>query len=476
MNGEWWVENRTSPPMGDYTPPEHTVAGTLSDSDTDKWSLDTIGNINTQSLSDSISDSFSRGPIHPATIWGINADQRSFSLLNCYTTTTTVHPGSLREGTQRWQVGTIIEGYGIWVEPEIVVDEINIEYQDLAMWAWDRKKGGVEPDFTDDGVILKISLIPNIEEALAHATPVQLSWQRNSPITDGPINVRPSATITISDTLKIAGIADKWVFPIGQLLSLLTVNYCGVTKVRARIANEQVNGRATYVDIRFQQAAACTSPGEKELDPHGRQLEMLATRTDLVAKGIDLTTLLSAFLKFQNNPKLSDALSHFLDSQAKAEVGEVDEALRCLFNAFENLHAVCFEGTIEDSGELGAALKTVIKATPVEYRDEISRRLGRKKPKPMGHKVQDLVDFCDETASRVLALRPRLITDASDARNEIAHANQSSASKWKRHLVLMDLQWLMRHAFLQLLGVQRSDCDDIFRLTGRPFSQYVGHQ
>ena len=407
MNGEWWIEDRTDIPLVDYKPPEHTVAGTLNDSGTENWSLDTIGNVGGQSLFDRLVGKTKRST-GPATIWGVNADLRAFSLLNCYTVRTTFHFGSLREGTERLQVGTIVEGDGIWVDSETLVDEITIKYQDLAEWAWDRQERGAEPEFTADGVILTISLIPNVQEARAHEYPIQLSWGRNAPLTDGPFNVMPSASFTIADTLRIADIAEKWMLPIGQLLSLLTLSHCGVSRIRGRIINEQVDGHAKYVNLRFQQSSALTGVDGRKTGPLERQLDMLATRTALDEKGINLTALLSAFLELKEDPKLSDALSHFLDSQARAAIGEVDEALRCLFNAFENLHAACFKGTVEDGEELGAVLKELVKKTPVEHRGEVSLRLGRKKPKPIKQKLQDLVDICSEAASRVLALRPEL--------------------------------------------------------------------
>ena len=245
MNGEWWIENRENLPEGKYKPPEHTVAGTLNDSGTDKWSLDTIGNVSGQSLYERWEGN-SQWPSSPAAIWGVNAEQESLSLLNCYTVQARVLLGSLRDGTERWQVGTIVTGTGIWVKPETSVDQIRIEYQDLAPWAWDRHERGAEPDFTDNGIILTIALIPNIEEAHAHDNLVRLSWGRQAPISDAPFKVKLAASLTISDNLKIADVAENWAFPIGQLLSLLTLSDCGVTSVEARIASERYEGRKKY--------------------------------------------------------------------------------------------------------------------------------------------------------------------------------------------------------------------------------------
>ena len=448
----------------------------MNDSGTDQWSLLTIGSVGGQSLYDRLPDGRLASQSGPATIWGVNADLESYSLLNCYTVQTTVHFGSLREGTERWQVGAIVEGSGVWVDSETLVDDITIEYRDLAEWAWDRTERGVEPTFTDDGIILTLSLIANIVEAHAQQHSVQLSWYRQAPLTDGPFTVEPRASLRIADKLKLADVAGKWVFPIGQLLSLLTLSHCSTTSIQARVVSERAKGYSKYVSVRFRQAAARTRVDETQQGPLARQLNMLVTRTALEERGTDLTALLSAFLKFQDNPKLRDALSHFLDSQARSEIDEVDDALRCLFNAFENFHAAQFKGSVEDEEELGAALKRLVAKTPRKYRDEVARRLGRKKQKSIERKLEDLLGICGETASRVLSLHPNFVKDGGVARNEIAHANPKSASRWKRHVVLVDLQWLMRHAFLQALGVRPSDCDDIFRQLGRPFSQYVGHQ
>lgn len=475
MNGEWWIEDREDLPEGDYEPPEHTVAGTLNDSGTDKWTLDTIGGVRDQPLHDRSGRS-AQLMSGPATIWGVTANHKAVSLLSCYTVETTVYFQSPREGTERWQVGSIVVGNGIWVDPDTVVDEITIEYQDLAAWTWDRNDRGSEPDFTKDGTALSVPLVGKVKEARTREYPVHLSWSRRWNLSDGPINIRPTASFTIEDSLRIADVADKWVFPIGQLLSLLVLSHCGVTGVRARIANGGEDSRAKYILLRFPQASTRTIDEETAPGPLGRQLDMLATRTDLEDRGTDLTALLSAFYDLKDNPKLSDALSHFLDSQAKEEAGEVDEALRCLFNAFENLHAVRYESAVQDSEELENVLKELVSKAPSEHRNEISLRLNRRRSKSIKQMLEDLVDDCGEVASRVLRPRPELVAHAGTARNEIAHANPRSASRWKRHLVLMDLQWLMRHAFLQLLGVQKSDCDDIFRQVGRPFGQYVGHQ
>ena len=52
MSGQWWIEDRSDLPDGNYELPERTVAGTLNDSGDDKWSLDTIGSVSGQPLHD----------------------------------------------------------------------------------------------------------------------------------------------------------------------------------------------------------------------------------------------------------------------------------------------------------------------------------------------------------------------------------------------------------------------------------------
>lgn len=475
VNGEWWIEDRTDLPKGAYEPPENTVAGTLDDSGTDGWSLETIGGISGHLLYDRLG-SDAPMPVGPATIWGVNTDQQSFSLFSCYTAQTKLVIPSLRGGTERWRIGAIASGRGIWVKPETPVDEITVEYRDLAAWAWHRHELGVEPDFTEDGVILSVSLVRNFLDAHVQGCPVTLSWRRKAEITQGPFDVGLTAAFTIADKITIAEIAEKWVFPLGQLLSLLTLSRCNVISVEVRVAEGEADGAGKTVNLRFPQASDHNREGEEDQDPLGRQLDMLATRTFLEERGVDLTALLNAYFDFKSNRKLSDALEHFLESQAITGTGDVDEALRRLFNSFENLHTALFPGTVEDSQELADAIKELVSNSPAKHRDELAHRLGQNKSKSIKQKLQDLVDICGEATSRVLAMHPDLVTDARDARNEIAHANPSSASRWERVGVLVDLQWLIRHALLQQLGVLPSGCDDIFRQVGHPFNQYVGHQ
>ncbi|WP_419927225.1 hypothetical protein [Candidatus Poriferisocius sp.] len=133
MNGEWWIDDREDLPEGNYAPPEHTVAGTLDDSGADRWSLETIGGISDQPLHYRWGDD-AQGPPGPATIWGVNTDQKSFSLLDCYAFQARIILPGLREGAERWRIGAIASGTGIWVKPETLVDEITVEYRDLAAW------------------------------------------------------------------------------------------------------------------------------------------------------------------------------------------------------------------------------------------------------------------------------------------------------------------------------------------------------
>ena len=475
MNGQWWIKDREDLPDGNFEPPEHRVTGTLNDDGAGNWSLDTIGGITGQSLHGRW-DSRNQMQSGPVTIWGVNTDHRAFSLMDCYAVRSTIHFGSPFEGTERWQVGTIVEGNGVWVDSDIIVDKIMIEYEDLAAWAWDRNEPGAEPDYSPDNDTLTVSSIGKIEEASACEYPVHLNWGRSWFAPDGPIKMWPSACFTIEHSLKIGEIAEKWVIPLGQLLSLLTQSSCGVISVRAQIPKWRDEAHPKEVVLRFEQGPVSSGGDEGEQPSIGRQRDMLATRIALEERGVDLTALLSAYLELEENPKLSDALGHFVDSQARAESGEVDEALRYLFNSFENFHAARFESTVEDSEDLGAEIKRLVKETAIEHRSDVSDRLYRKRQKSMRQKLQDLVDACGETAADLLAIRPELVADAGDARNEIAHANPRSASRWKRYEVLFGLQWLIRHAFLQQLGVKSSDCDDLFREIDHPFTRYTWHR
>ena len=473
MYGEWWVEDREDLDGDSYEPPEHRVAGYLEATGPDNWTLETIGSVEGRSLHSQLStDGRPSGPVH---IWGVNAQGEKFSLLNCYPWRTTVRFGSYSEGTQSWRMGAIVEAPSAWVTPDDEVDRAEVDFKDLAEWAWERSDNATDWEFQDEGVELTVSLVPRAMDATVQGCPVKLSWGLTAPLTSGSFPVDLHSAFSIDERFKLSEVAEKWLYPLGRLLSLLTLTEAHITSIDARLADSERNGHWQYAKIRLPQRLRDDQQDREDRDPLARQLDMMATRADLEQHGLDLESLLQAHFTLEADPKLRDTLTHLLDSQTKDDNNDPDEALRCLFNAVENYHSARFDGTVADEPALAAEIDQIIGTTSLTNRNEIAARLKGGRQKSMKVKLTEVVDSCGEAARRVLDHHPDLVEHAYRARNEISHTNPTTSRRWLRQIVRRDLRWLMRHVLLRELGLTANQADAIYRLIGRPFSQYVGH-
>lgn len=475
MYGEWWVEDRENLSGDSYEPPEHRVAGYLEATGPSNWTLETIGSVEGRSLQEHLSAQRSGGSNGPVHIWGVNAQGKAFSLLNCYPWQTTVRFGISGEGSQVWRMGAIVEASGAWVTPDEEIDHLSISYRDLAEWAWDRSDRVTDWDFQDDGIELTVSLVPRSIDASVRGHPVELSWGLTAPLKSGSFPVDTQAALSISDRLELSEIAEAWLYPLGRLLSLLTLTETHITSINARLADSEQDGYWRHVNIRLPQRIR-SEPGDREdRDPLARQLDFMATRADLQEHGLDLEALLQAHIALEATPTLRDTLTHLLDSQNKDGDEGPDEALRCLLNAVENYHSARFDGAVQDEPDLAAEIDRIVKQSVQQHRNVIAWRLKGSNRKPFRAKLEELVQSCGEAADRVLYNHPDLVEHALQARNQLAHTNPTTSSRWLRQIVLRNLRWLMRHALLRELGLTVGEADAVFRLMGRPFSQYAGH-
>lgn len=477
MYGEWWIEDRADLDGETYKPPAHRVAGNMEAIGPDNWTFETIGSVEGRSLHSQLPTDLAHGPSGPAHIWGINAEGKAFSLLNSYPSQTTVRFGGIGEGTQVWRVGAIVEASNAWVTPDTEIDRFWIDFRGLGEWARDLSDRTINWEWQDDGTVvtaMTVSLVPRVTEATVHDSPVRLSWRQTAPLTTfSALSVGVDTTFRINDRFRLSEIAEKWLYPLGRLLSLLTLTEAHIASINARLADSERNGRWQFVSIRLPRQARHDEEDQADRD-HLAQLDMMATLADLAQQDLDLETLLLAHFALEADPKLRDTLTHFLDSQSKGD-NSPDDALRCLFNAIENYHSARFDGTIPDEPDLAAEIDRLVRKSSRDHRNEIALRLKSRRRKSMKTKLKEIVHSCSEAAQRVLRRHPELVEDAYQARNELAHTNPTTSNQWLRQEVLQNLQWLMRHALLRELDLTANQADAILRLTGRPFSQYVGH-
>ena len=474
MYGEWWIEDRDGLEDGSYELPERRVAGNLEADGSDNWRFETIGSIEGESLQDKIESNNGRGMGGPVHIWGVTAAGKSFSLLNCYTTQTTVQFGGVHEGSQVWRVNAIAETRDAWVTPDTPVDRITVQFGDLVAWASDLSQFGTDWDEIEGGIVLRVSLVPHDSEATIRGCPVLLSSQNSAPLTTGDYSVSLDASFSITDRTTLAEIAAVWLYPLRRLLSLLTLSETQIASISARLADSEHNGHFRHINLRLPQRESGVQVDHRQRSPAARQLDMMATRLDLEQYGLDFDSLLQKHFALEADERMRDTLSHLLNSQTKSAANDVDEALRYVFNAIENYHQARFDITVTDEPDLAAEIDRIVKLTCSRHRGEIGNRLKGQRYQSIKTKLQDFVDSCGQTAEHIAYDQSALIDDAHEARNELAHTNPTTANRGRRYYLLLALQWLMRHALLRELGLTTEQCDTLFQQRDGPFRRYAG--
>ena len=458
MYGEWWIETRKRPPKN-YKPPKHTAAGDLLADGMSDWTLETIGSLTAESIGQLMASHVVKTEDDLVTIRGTDSAGKSYSLLGCYGTNSTMQSSSIRDGVQRWAVSTIVEGDGTWVDPDSEVEEISTSFRDLAAWATDARNGPFTYDA--DAHVMSFHGTWNDEESLVQDCPVRLRYGFSWSQSDSRFVADASASITISDTLKLQQVAERWIRPINDLMSLLAMRPSFPISIRAHLLERFGRERPIEINIRIPQALDHVDEVEAEKGIGSRQLEMLATRVGLQEVGVTFEALLGSWFAVRDNDKLRVAFERLADSQAKTSGFSFDDSLLHACNGLESLHAACFDGSVSEDAVTKEILTRLQDAVPDSHKDLLSNRLATTRNKSFVEKAGEITQSCGDTGRAILEAYPNLVADIREFRTRAAHANTRPRDANGQIDVLIGSQWLLRHSLLQALGIATAECDAI---------------
>ena len=458
MYGEWWVETRKCPPEN-YRPPKHTVAGELLADGMSDWTLETIGTLTAEPIWQVMASRIVKTEDDLVSIRGTDNAGRSYSLLGCYDTQLTTQSSSIRGGVQRWAVNTIVEGHGIWVDPDSEVEEISISFRDLAAWATDVRNHPVAID--EDTQVISFHQTWSDEEGLIQECPVRLRHGYICSLSDSRFVADASASITISDTLKLQQVAEKWIRPINDLMSLFAMRPSFPMSIRAHLVGRLRRERPIEIDIRIPQPLDHVDKDDAEDRTVSRKSEMLATRVGLQEAGVTFEALLEGWFAVRDNDKLRVAFERLADSQAKTSGFSFDDSLLHVCNGLESLHAASFDGSESVDAETKEILTRLQDSVPDSHKDLLSDRLATTRSKSFMAKAAEIAQSCGDTGRAILDAYPNLVADINKFRTRAAHANTKPRDPNGQIDVLIGSQWLLRHSLLQALGIATAACDAI---------------
>ena len=458
MYGEWWIETRQRPPKS-YKPPKHTVAGELRADGLSGWTLETIGSLTTESIWQHMASRAVKAEDDLVTIRGTDNAGKSYSLLGCYDIQSIMQSLNIRDGVQRWAVSIIVEGDGIWVDPNSEIEKSFISFRDLTAWATDVSN----PPISIDEETQVVSFHPkwNDEKSLVQDCTVELRHGFGYSYSDSRYIASADASIIISDTLNIQQLTEKWIRPINELMSLLAMRPSFPTSIRAYLADRFGRDRPIEIAIRIPQPLEKVDEDDPEEGIVSRQLEMLATRVVLQETGVTFEALLGGWFAARDNDMLRVAFERLADSQAKTSGFWFDDSILHACNSLEGLHAACFDGSVSEDAVTKEILTRLQDAVPDSHKDLLSKRLRTTRYKSFTEKIDEIAQSCGDTGQAILGAYPNLITDINKFRTRAAHASRKPRDATGQIDVLIGSQWLLRHSLLQALGISTAECDTI---------------
>lgn len=456
MYGEWWIETRKRPPKP-YKPPRHTVAGELVADGMHGWTLETIGSLTDEPMWSYMTKRVVDSEDELVTIRGTDSAGRSYSLLGCYDIQSITQFASIRDGVQRWGVSAIVEGSGIWVDPDTMVDEVAVSFRDLAAWATD--VGSSPFDFDTDAKVATFrwdgfsdkSQVQDCEVELNH----RFSWSHS----DRRFVADASATLKISDTLEIQQLAERWIRPLNDLMSLLAMRPSFPTVIRASLAERFGQEHPTKVDVRIPQPLDEIDEDDPEQGFAKRQLEMLATRVALEDAGVTFGRLLEGWFAARGCDKRRVAFERLADAQAKTSGFWFDDSLLHACISFESFHAARFDGGVPEDADTTKILTGLQDAVPDSHKEALAYRLRTTRYKSFPERLREIAQSCGDTGRAILGAYPNLDADINKFRNRAAHTSTAPRDVTGQIDVVIASQWLLRHSSLQALGISTDDCD-----------------
>jgi len=458
LYGEWWIDTRKRPPKN-YKPPKHTVAGDLLADGMSDWALETIGSLTAESIGQQRGSPVVETEDDLVTIRGTDSAGKSYSLLGCYDINSIMQSSSVRDGVQRWAVSTIVEGDSTWVDRDSKVEEISISFRDLAAWATDVRNSPYTYDA--DAHVMSFHGAWNDEESLVQDCPVRLRHGFSWSSSDSRFVADASASITISDTLKLQQVAEKWIRPINELMSLLAMRPSFPIGIGAHLLERFGRERPTEIDIRIPQPLDHVDEDDAEEGIVSQQLKMLVTRVGLQGAGVTFEALVGGWFAVRNDDKLRVAFERLADSQAKTSGFSFDDSLLHACNGLESLHAACFDGSESVDADTKEILTRLQEAVPDSHKELLVPRLATTRNKSFVEKVDEITQSCGDTGRAILEAYSNLVPDINNFRTRAAHANTKPKDATGQIDVLIGSQWLLRHSLLQALGVSTAECDAI---------------
>ena len=419
--------------------PAERVAGQFTTTSDRSWSLELLGTV-LQAGDPSLSDPNMAVPNFDV-IYGASSDQTCLSLFDTWRSAFTLF-GAIQD-KETWHVGWYAEG-NAWLEPDDEVELIKIEYDLLSDWGWPHDTTGGY-DHTDRAFHVPQAHHFTADTRGARLT-LHLGWSQT--LASHRYSAQAQSLIEIKDTIPLHDVSDKWVFPLQNLLSLLTLQYVDVEKVTAGPANLDAQVGVHY---NMYKPSDLDERSGQDLHP----IKMLATRRYLAECGIDLESLLNNYFCLIDNADHGQALWFMKESDLCLIDKTADASLLNAFRALERYHCAAIDGTAISETEHAARVATIVKGTPPEHQQWVRNQISGANKKGLRRQLHEVLENASSTEAKIVDAWPGFFDSIVELRSKVAHGIPATGGDaGLRYLaVATGLRWILRHVYLKELGL-----------------------
>ncbi|WP_419928258.1 HEPN domain-containing protein [Candidatus Poriferisocius sp.] len=448
MLGEWWIPDLPTDPDTPYELPDQRTSGELQGDENGPWNLNTLGGLSQDGRVEFFgSDTPARS--HD-TVWGMTDDGKCVSLFDTWRSSFTTIYASPATGKETWSVGGYASGR-CWVSKDSDISFIRIEYDVLGDWASDRVMSSHELRVEDQSL-----LFPSASSYEAHIDEARIEiksgWHLDAS-SDGYKATR-TASIEIYDDLQIRDVIEKWVHPLRQLLSLLSLKPARAVGITVQLADSE-----ELVDLHFSLLQS-----DKEYDGKRGHMDMLATRKAFAEHGVDVSQLLTNYFDLLKNGDLKMALSYFIQSQERTVDKSADATFVNAFRTIELLHTL-IGGTSLPPDEYSHRVETIIESSPDDLKEWVCRMLSNRNNKGLTRRVGEVFGLVGKLSLMVRTAWPDVDAEIVKYRSIASHGNptQQGSLGLRYYAYAKSLHWIARYIFLIQLGLPRAAVSRIIR-------------
>ena len=271
------------------------------------------------------------------------------------------------------------------------------------------------------------------------------------------------SSIEVADAIHLSQVVDEWVVPLQTLLEFLIGGPSRVTQIKVQLT-DLADSPHRFLDL---YTALRQSPQERDA---GRgQSDMLATRANLEDHGLSYSELMSNYHILRQSVMHRTALQYICHSQSRILDQSADAEFLAVFRAAELYHGAAIGGTAIPSNDHDTRVEDIVRGVPKEWKNWVRGQIADSNRKGLKRQIDEIAERAGDTGRCLSEVWPKFARHMAESRSIAAHGQPPSSGDTglRFHAGAMALRWLLRHVYLQELGVSTGETNRLVQSSER---------